>query len=427
MSVDTKDKPTAPPFMSRASQALSVVRNRFRVTARNAPTVVAEEAGPPHQRSIGAAAQTQTPANVPPWLFSSFVAFVITPVVAASIYLALFASDQYVSELRFVVRGSTERLQGADALGMTAGLAYLNSNQEVYAVVDYIRSRSAVEDLGNAIDLRQVFRTGAADWFSRLRDQASGEELLLYWRQMITVSTEAVSGLVSVDVRAFTREDAVGIATAILRNSEAVVDRMQERPRGDMVAQSENEVRAARDRASRARDEVARYRTSQATIDPLDTAHSVIDNITNLKQELIAADVELASAKATMGPNAPTVQNMQAGREAVLEQIGILERRITSTNTADRTAAGLMADYDRLEIERTLAERQVATTERVLDQARVEANRHQVYLDVIEGPTMPQSALFPRRFQMAFQIAIAALAAWCVVALTILGVRDHAD
>jgi capsular polysaccharide transport system permease protein len=128
-----------------------------------------------------------------------------------------------------------------------------------------------------------------------------------------------------------------------------------------------------------------------------------------------------------MGPKAPTVQTMQARREALLEQIGNLERRITSTKTADRPAAQLIADYDKVELAQTLAERQDAVTERMLDQARVEANRRQVYLDVIEAPTTPQSALFPRRIPIALQIAVAAFAAWCVIALAILNVRDHAD
>lgn len=427
MNVDAKDQPTARTFVSRASLALLMVRNTFRVTTRSAPTQVAEDTQRGHQRSIGSATETQMPADLPRWLVPSFAAFVIMPVVAASIYLASFASDQFVSGLRLVVRGNTERLQGAEALGGTAGLAYLNSNQEMYAVADYIRSPAAVEDVNSTIDLRQVFQTNAADWFSRLQDRASSEELTRYWRKMITVSTEPISGLVSVDVRAFTCEDAVRIATAILRSSEAIVDRMQKGPRGDVVARSEDEVRAARGEASRARDEVARYRTSQATIDPLDTARSVIDNITDLKRHLVAADVELANAKATMGPNAPTVQSLQARREALSGQIAILERRITSTNTTDRTAARLMTDYDKVEIAQTLAERQVALAERMFDQARVEAKRRQVYLDVIEGPTMPQSAQFPRRIQIVFQIAVAALAAWCLVALTILGVRDHAD
>jgi capsular polysaccharide transport system permease protein len=128
-----------------------------------------------------------------------------------------------------------------------------------------------------------------------------------------------------------------------------------------------------------------------------------------------------------MGPNAPTVQTLQARRDSLNEQIQKLERRITSTNSGEQTSAGLMVDYDKVEIGRTLAEQQVAATERILDQLRTEAHHRQIYVDVIEGPTMPQSALFPERTLLVTEITIGALGLWGVMFLTIAGVRDHAD
>jgi capsular polysaccharide transport system permease protein len=260
-----------------------------------------------------------------------------------------------------------------------------------------------------------------------LSDQASGEDLLRYWNKMVSVSTEPASGLVSVAVRAFTRQDAVNLASAIRRNSEALVNGTQERSQSDLAARSEAEVRVAREQAAAARAEVARFRNSRASVDPLETARSLIDNVTELKNELIALDVELTSAKASMGPNAPSIPNIQARRDSLQEQIQSLEHRITSTNARDRTAASLLVDYDRLEIGRTLAEKQVAVAERIRDQVRAEANRHQVYIDLIEGPTMPESALFPERMRLLTEIAIAAMALWCMVFFIIGGIRDHAD
>jgi capsular polysaccharide transport system permease protein len=431
MRVDTKDRTDARPMGVRVSAALPALVRVLRFPSPEKAGRRSDTEDTVPSEVEGAAAEAgappQTSADGPPWLVASFVALVIAPIFAVSVYLFLFASNQFVSEVRFAVRGSTEKLPGTDALGATASLTYLNSNQEVYAIADYIRSRSALEDVGKAVDLRAAFRAAGADWYARLRDHASDEDLLRYWNDMITVSPEVASGLVSVEVRAFTREDAVNIAAAIRRNSEDLVNRVQERPRGDLVSRSEAEVRIAREQAAQARAEVARYRNTQASVDPLDTAHSLIDNVSDLNRELIARDVELATARASMGPNAPNIANMQAQRDSLQEQIQSLERRITSTNAADRTAAGLLVDYDRLEIGRGLAEKQVAIAERILDQVRADGNRHQVYIDVIEGPTTPQSALFPERGVMLAEFATAVLALWCMLTFVIAGVRDHAD
>jgi capsular polysaccharide transport system permease protein len=425
MRVETKNKTTTRPIGIRVAAALPVVGRVLRMAAREIDASHGTNNSVVESRE--ASGQPQTAADGPPWLAASFAMLVIVPVVAATVYLFFFASNQFVSEVRFAVRGSTERLPGTDALGLAGTLAYLNSNQEVYAIADYIRSPAAVQEVGRTVNLRQVFRADRADWFSRLSDQASSEDLLHYWNKMVSVSTEPASGLVSVAVRAFTREDAVNLASAIRRNSEALVNRTQERPDSDLATRSEAEVRVAREQAAAARAEVARFRNSRASVDPLETARSLIDNVTELKNELIALDVELTSAKASMGPNAPSIPNIQARRDSLQEQIQSLEHRLTSTNARDRTAASLLVDYDRLEIGRTLAEKQVAVAERIRDQVRAEANRHQVYIDLIEGPTKPESALFPERMRLLTEIAIAAMALWCMVFFIIAGIRDHAD
>jgi capsular polysaccharide transport system permease protein len=427
MVVETKNK-TTDRLIAQVSATLPVIRHALRTFgARTVPDSSDTKLQGFKQTLANVSGQLQPATDGPPWLTASFGIVVIVPVVVASLYFALFASDQFVSELRFAIRGTIQRLPGADALGTAGGLAYLNSSQEVYAVGDYIRSQAVVEEIGRTIDLRALFRAGGADRFSRLKDQASSEELLQYWRDMITVSTEAVSGLVSVEVRAFTREDAVAVASAIRNASETLVNRMQQRPREDMVVEAESEVRIARERAALARNEVARYRTSRAIVDPLDRARSLIDNVTELKTNLIVLNVELASTKAATGPKAPSVQTLQARRDSLNEQIQKLEGRIASTNEGDQTSAQLMVDYDKVEIGRTMAEQQVALAEKILDQLRVEAHHRHIYVDVIEGPTRPQRALFPERILSVAQIAIGALGLWGLVFLTFSGVLDHAD
>jgi capsular polysaccharide transport system permease protein len=429
MMLGTNDRVDMRPIGMRLSAALPVIARVLGMPAGEPRSgvemaeIVPESADAPHATADAALPETSGGR----WMAGSFVAAVVVPAVISSLYLFLLTSNQYVSEVSFAVRGSIEKLPGTDALGTTAALAFMNSSQEVYAIADYIRSTSAVGDVDRAVDLRRVFRAGGADWISRLRSKASAEDLLQYWNSMVTVTMEPASGLVSVAVRAFTPQDAVDVAAAIRRNSEALVNRMQERPRNDLVERSEAEVRAARQQAADAREAVTRYRNAQASVDPLDTARSVAGNVAELNRELVALDVELTTAKAAMGPNAPNISSLQAHRDSVKEQIRGLERRIASADASDRTAASLLVDYDRFEVERTLAERQVSVAERILDQVRAESRRHQVYIDVIEGPTLAQGSLFPERGTILAQIVTVLMAFWSVVVFAVASVRDHVD
>jgi capsule polysaccharide export protein KpsE/RkpR len=58
---------------------------------------------------------------------------------------------------------------------------------------------------------------------------------------------------------------------------------------------------------------------------------------------------------------------------------------------------------------------------------RAESNRHQVYIDVVEGPTLPQGALFPERGTIMAQIMTVLMAFWGVLVFAAASVGDHTD
>ena len=84
------------------------------------------------------------------------------------------------------------------------GLGASQQSQDTQIVADYIRSRAMVEALGKSLDLRQIYSRDDADYFSRFDRTDSIEDLEKYWRKRVDVKIETLSGIVSVDVRAFT-------------------------------------------------------------------------------------------------------------------------------------------------------------------------------------------------------------------------------
>ena len=58
---------------------------------------------------------------------------------------------------------------------------------------------------------------------------------------------------------------------------------------------------------------------------------------------------------------------------------------------------------------------------------RAESDRHQIYIDVIEGPTLPQRSLFPERGTILAQIMTMLIAFWAVVVFAVASISDHSD
>ena len=101
------------------------------------------------------------------------------------------------------------------------------------------------------------------------------------------------------------------------------------------------------------------------------------------------------------------------------------QARITGANLNSPTASAALAEYDKLDVEKSLAEQAAVLAERMLDNTKVDANRHHIYLVAIEDPTVPQSPIAPRRAHMILLISLGALSFWSLIAVIAANVRDH--
>ncbi|MFZ3325686.1 MAG: hypothetical protein WA231_07240 [Methylocella sp.] len=319
--------------------------------------------------------------------------------------------------MRFAVRGATQLLPGSDALAASGlgTLASLNSSQDVFIVADYIASRSMIDDLSKEIDLGAIYgKRGRA-----------AEDLLRYWRSMVQTSVQAASGIVTVTVKTFSREDSVRIATAIRARCDIVANQLLDRVRHDAVERATAEVKSARAQLSARQASLEQFRNARMQIDPLALARSLGETITTLRRDLVDVEVTLDTAKASLASDAPQIKMLAANRQILSDQIVALEARITGADLNSPTASAVLAEYDKLDVKKSLAEQAVVIAERMLDNTKVDANHHHIYLVAIEDPTVPQSPIAPRRAHMILLISLGALSFWSLIAAIAANVRDH--
>ncbi|MGH6822448.1 MAG: hypothetical protein ACREC4_02990 [Methylocella sp.] len=379
-----------------------------------------------HSGTGAAVTETATDARSS-WLWRSFIVLVLAPFVTSCIYFGFVASDQFGSEMRFAVRGATELLPGSDALaaGGLGTLASLNSNQDVYIVADYIASRSMIDDLSKEIDLRAIYGKPGVDRWARFAPSRAAEDLLRYWRKMVRTSVDVASGIVTVTVKTFSREDSVRVATALRARCDIVANQLLNRVRRDAVEHAKAEVKTAMAQLSERQANLERFRNARMQIDPLALAKSLSETITTLRRDLIDVDVKLDTGKASLASDAPQIKMLAANRQILSDQIAALEARITGANLNSPTASAVLAEYDKLDVKKSLAEQAAVLAERMLDNAKGDANSHHIYLVAIEDPTVPQSPIAPRRAHMILIISLGALSFWSLIAVIGANVRDH--
>ncbi|NIM22488.1 MAG: hypothetical protein GTN64_08775, partial [Candidatus Latescibacteria bacterium] len=150
------------------------------------------------------------------------------------------------------------------------------------------------------LSLRFHYSSKEIDWLARMDEDASTEDFLEYYRQMIAI--EADRDITSLTVKAFERETAREIAKAVIELSEQLVNRLSERIVNDTLRFARQEFSLAEDRVRKSSSAVTDFRKQTQLIDPTLETSSVLSIVTGLETQLAEARTELLEAESYMQP-----------------------------------------------------------------------------------------------------------------------------
>jgi len=350
---------------------------------------------------------------------------VALPVALAAAYLFCVAADQYVAEFRFALRSAEPEPRDPTAFFQESpapSLTLLNS----FIVAQYLASRAVVDDLSATLDLRAMFSRPEADWLARLDLPVSVEEFVKYWKRQVDAFFDVTNGTIVVRARAFTREDALSLAEAILAASERLVNELSVRARRDTLHNAKEEVGRAEKRLKSALARLRDFRDEQGIIDPRKTADATNALAGRVRDELVRADTELSTLKHYMREDAPSVKMLEARIQSLEAQRRSVESEVTDTEkTRSAALSRVMGAYEQLEAERTFAENAYQHALQGLDRSRMNADRQQIYLATFVRPTLPEKALYPRQMLSLIVVFVIAFVVWGVGGLMFRSVRDH--
>ena len=233
-----------------------------------------------------------------------FLIIVIVPTVVGSTYFGLIASERYVAEAKFIVRGVSGRQgSGLEALFRTFGIS--RAEDDAFAVHNYMQSRDAVRALDQQRSLREIFGGSWGDPFSkypRFWRGDSFEALYEYYLQRVEVSYQPSTGISTLRASTFHADDAKLIIEGLLHLSETLINRMNDRANADALAYAESEVVRAESQVIASQREITSYRNSELIIDPSVVSLKTLDLVADLAAELARTRLQLTedSARVTI-------------------------------------------------------------------------------------------------------------------------------
>jgi capsular polysaccharide transport system permease protein len=366
-------------------------------------------------------------------LLASFIGLVLVPAFAATVYFAFIASNQLAAEARFAVRqidsdssdATTSTSTDSNTSGTNVNFSFTATGQNAYIVTSYIRSRAIVDDLNAKMNLREIFRRPEADFWARLKRNASIDELADYWQSMVSTYIDAPSGIVTLQVRAFRADDAVALADAVLALSETLVNRISDRARRDAMRMSEEEVRRAYEMTQTALVDLHQFRDSSGIIDPVQAGTEIGKLLLPLLTEKIRLESALFVASRDLDDTAPTIKALKSQLETTEHQIADLRGKLTNTDGDAKTLAASLAKFEDLDLKRQFAEKLYTLAQADLDRARLRAARQSIYLTVFVPPSLPEESRYPRRIAFPILILLGLTIMWSIGAMVFASVEDH--
>jgi BexC/CtrB/KpsE family polysaccharide export inner-membrane protein len=354
-----------------------------------------------------------------------FLATVVIPTLIACLYFGVFANDVYISESRFVVRSPSRA--SASPLGFVlSGGTLTGASEESNAVYEYLKSRGALGDTNRDGFIRRAYGGVRIFWFDRFGGGFSGqseEELYRYFSEKVDIEQDTANQVTRMTVRAYDPGEAREINRRLLDRSEALVNRLSDRARGDAISIARGEVAEAEAAVRKAALALSRYRTSQGIIDPEKEATVRLQMISKLQDELISARTQLLQIE-TYTPQA-------SQRPFLRTQIRSLEReiaeQISEVAGGNRSLSTATARFQELSLASELTQKQFAGTLGALEEAKAEARRKRAYIERVAEPSVPDYALEPRRFRGILATLVLGLLAWGVLSTLIVGIREHRD
>lgn len=358
------------------------------------------------------------------------------PTLLYALYLGLVAADRYVSESIVAVRQAGG--EGASLPGAAMLLAGVNppSREDTLYLKEFIHSQGLLLALQQQLDLRSHYAAPTFDWPYRLAANASREDFVDYFRARVEVLFDDRSSLLKVRAQGFDAATAQRLNRAILEESERFVNESSHRIARERLRFAEGELQLAAERLQKARNDLLAFQNKHRLLDPQANAMATGALTSELEATKSRLEAELGSLRAFLFDDSYQVSALKSRIDALQRQIDEERRRATasgnnsSNGTNDKSGARLNAlaiDFQGLQLQAEFAKDAYKLALGAVENARIDATRKLKSLIVVEPPSLPETAEYPRiAYNLATLLAICVLL-YAITQLVLATIREHQD
>ncbi|MBQ0943100.1 capsular biosynthesis protein [Ideonella sp. 4Y16] len=358
----------------------------------------------------------------------------VLPTALGTVYYAGLAADRYVSHAVVGVKDTSDGGSSGGSGGLAGAASMLlggggspTSLGDTFYLQNYILSMDLLNKLDARLKLREHYSHSGLDPIYRVWSWTTQESFLDFYRNRVEITRDDYSGLLTIDVQGFEPRFAQALAQGILQESEAFINEYSHRIAREKMRFAEGELQDTRKRLEKAKQEVATFQTTYKLLDPGSQAAAASSLTAGLQARLAQQEADLRAALAIMQDDSFQVRTLRAQLAATRAQLESERLRTTGASVDSAQLPALNIKFQELLATAVFAEETHKASLMAYEHARLEASRKLKTVVVIEPPTLPQEALYPRRIYNLLTVIALAVMAYLIMRLTLATIREHQD
>lgn len=357
-------------------------------------------------------------------LAARFVLLVILPLAVVAAYLFFVASDRYGSETRFTVRDSGSSA-GSDSLDIAMILTGGGSSarQDAYVIRDYILSPDLLGRLDAVLGVRAAWSNQDIDFVWRLAGDASEEDFLEYYRDMVAVTFNTETSIVIVELQSFEAAGTQHMLQMILAESEQLVNEISNRLARDQLDFINDEIDDNMSRLKQSKAVLLTFQNEFEVVDPREVAGLVTSVIAQMEASLAEDRAELMALGSYLDRGAPEIMSLRSRIAAKVKQIKLEKTRLTGGGNSRLNK--IMARYEELRFDVEFASERYRLALLSLEKAQLDASKKVKSLVVVSRPNLPDEAIYPDRVYILATVGAFLLMGFGILSVIFAVIREH--
>lgn len=347
-----------------------------------------------------------------------FLASVFAPVAIVATYLVAFAAPQFATTFQLSVQR-----QNSGAAPIFSQLSELTGqlNEDIDILVSYLQSEAFSSELESILPVSDVFYAPLDFIYGHRSDQSFHN----YLPRMIRTHQDRRSGIVSIEVRAFSPENTGLVSDALVELAQSMFRQGADLLQSTRIASTKTEFDKANAALNTARKALAGFRAKTQTLDANSEVLATYQIRASLQEQLIEAQI----ARALLGSAAPAgdARVILADRQLAAIQ-GLIEEAHQNTGAAmtdQGGSAAVLGEFERLTLELEYASQRYLSARGAYDAAQADSIGNTPVLMVFAPPVQPDRPRYPDAGKLLFSTFIVSFLCWTIGALTVAGLRDR--